>query len=92
MRDPSETGRGEPVVREWSGGEEPTAAVVTAVARQRGVAPDALAPLSAAVDPDAVRALFDGDGDPTVQFDYEGCVVTVDARTVAVAPLRRRVD
>lgn len=92
MRDPNGARQEESTVREWDPETELTVAVVTTVAELRGTAPDALTPLSEAIDPDAVQALFEGDGDPVVQFEYEDCVVTVDSRSIAVVPPEHRIE
>lgn len=48
-----------------------------AVADADGVAPDDLPPLYAAVDPDALDAMFRGRPDGSITFEYCGYTVTV---------------
>lgn len=57
--------------RNWSAATE---AVVYSVAEERGVNPTELTPLATVVDPDALSALFAGDGarPDAVEFSYAG--------------------
>lgn len=57
----------------------PSHAVVRAVADADGVDPTDLPPLYAAVDPDALDAMFRGRTAGSVTFEYTGYTVTVDA-------------
>lgn len=63
-------------------------AVVRAVSETDHRAPEALPPLTEAIDPDALDAAFRGRrGDGTVRFRYAGHVVTVHAdRRVELSP------
>lgn len=63
--------------RHRADGRSPTAAVVEAVAAREGVAETELPPLADAVDPDALEAVVDGDGDRRISFEYHGYAVTV---------------
>lgn len=66
---------------EWHAAEEPSAAVVTAVAAATNRDPVDLPPLYDHVDADALDALLTGgrrsDDEVTVRFDYDGFGVTV---------------
>lgn len=81
--------------------DQPTSAIVEAMAWVKGVDAAHLEPLSDAVDPDALNALFgrrpvrSSYGQPAaepspedleVEFEYEGYVVTVDADVITVQP------
>lgn len=57
--------------RNWSPATE---AVVYSVAEERGVEPTELTPIATVVDPEALTALFSGDGaEPdAVEFSYAG--------------------
>lgn len=60
--------------------EAVTEAVVRVVADEKGVSPLELEPLGAAINPDALNALFgDGSEDVTVEFAYQGLCVGVTA-------------
>ena len=68
---------------------DPSTAVVLAVADAAGVEPTRLAPLAEAVDPDGLDALFEADGKApdNVTFQYQGYVVHVyDCGTIRVRP------
>lgn len=65
-------------VRAVAGRESVTEAIVEAVAEAEDVSPLELEPLAAVVDPDALNALFQGDGsDMSLEFDYRGFSVRV---------------
>lgn len=66
-----------------------TEAVVAAVADAEGVAPLELDPLAAAIDPDALNALYgDGRHGVALEFAYQGYEVAVSGdRQVAVTPI-----
>lgn len=70
------------------GDRKPSEAVVDAVAALVDVEPVELSPLYRTIDPEALDALCqsaDASARPTVQFDYEGFVVTVtDTDVVSV--------
>ncbi len=84
----------EPYTHHLSDAETPTEGVLEAVSAASGrpVVPDGptapLPPLYAAIDPDALDALFESvDGTrpgPTISFEYFGCEVTVRAGEVTV--------
>lgn len=80
---------------------QPTSAIVEAMAWVKGVDVAHLEPLSDAVDPDALNALFgrrpvrNPHGRPAaepspedleVEFEYAGYVVTVDVNVITVQP------
>jgi hypothetical protein len=62
--------------------------VAAAVADTRGTTPDDLTPLGTVIDTDALDRLFETRDTPdlTVEFEYEGCHVTVDVDTVTIEP------
>ena len=67
---------------DWSGSESLYYTVCTAVAAVTGVNLTAMAPLTDAVEPDALESLFDPTQSSTVTtdhatFTYDGCQVTV---------------
>lgn len=67
---------------DWTLAESPSAAVVQAVSREKGVDPTDIEPLFGTVDPDALNALFkkvSSESRSYVQFSYEGFDVVVDA-------------
>lgn len=81
--------------------DQPTSAIVEAMAWVKGVDVVHLEPLSDAVDPDALNALFGrrpirgpveaaaagpSPDDLEVEFEYAGYVVTVDADVITVQP------
>lgn len=70
----------EPLTRTTVGEAESIAAVVTrSVASVRGVPRERLPPLYEAVDPDALAALFDEEGQGFAAFRYHGLWVVVTA-------------
>lgn len=70
--------------------EQPSEAVVRAVASFTGTPVLDLEPLYEAVDPEHLDALFDDSGtgrgarERTITFEYEGCTVAVDRDVVRV--------
>lgn len=67
------------------GDRRPSEAVVEVVSAIRDVEPNDLPPLYEAIDPDALDAVCSDAGtdtQPTVQFSYEGLLVTVSAPDV----------
>lgn len=82
---------------EWGDDEAPSMPVVTAVASLKDVEPTELAPLSNAVDTDALNSLFATTGASErqsgyVQFDYEGCSVRVSADGTVTADVTEHSD
>jgi hypothetical protein len=75
-------------VRQNVDGQSVATQVAAAVADTRGTTADDLTPLGTVIDTDALDRLFETRDTPalTVEFDYEGCHVTVDADTVTVEP------
>lgn len=71
--------------------ESISAAVVEAVATRKGVDPTELPPLHDAIDPDALESVVatgaDGGGVFFVEFEFAGCIVTVDDTDVSTRPL-----
>lgn len=64
------------------GDRQPSEAVIDVVSALKNARPDELEPLYHSFDPDALNTLCDSEDDearPTVQFSYEGLVVTVSA-------------
>jgi len=73
---------GSPLVRQWTGSNTLTMAIVRAVAAAEDADPCALGPLGDVVDPDALENLLGGpDSAAHVTFNYAGhrIVVTGDA-------------
>ncbi|WP_436923971.1 HalOD1 output domain-containing protein [Halosimplex amylolyticum] len=66
------------------GDDPPSVAIVRAVAAATDQTVTDLRPLFHVVDSDSLDRLFDGEGDPSVRFRYEGCDVTVNSTYVLV--------
>lgn len=61
--------------------------VVIQVSNALGTAPDDLTPLERVIDTEALESLVTHSDTATIEFEYEGCEVTVDAdRAVHVDP------
>ena len=84
MNSSQDSERPAPLVRAAIG-RAPALTVVRAVAAVENEAPDAIAPLADAVDPEALEAVVEStDGPVRVTFGYAGHRVVVDGETVAV--------
>lgn len=85
---PAGDDRSSRAVRPHVDGQSVATQVAAAVADTRGTTADDLTPLGTVIDTDALDRLFETRDTPdlTVEFDYEGCHVTVDADTVSVEP------
>lgn len=60
-------------------GQDPSLAVVEAVAERKGVDPVQVGPLAYEIDPDALDTLVDSMDAGTITFPFEGFDVEVDA-------------
>lgn len=86
-RTPEQSVRDETVYETEIGDRQPSEAVIDVVSALRDVRPDDLEPLYHSFDPDALNSLCGNEDEarPTVQFTYEGLVVTVSApNTISV--------
>jgi hypothetical protein len=86
----SETERSNGNTFDWSNEEGVSLSVVTTVAEVMDVEPTELQPLSASIDTDALNTLFrPSRHNPRergqVKFEYEGCLVRIDADGEVVA-------
>lgn len=83
-----EGGAGSHVFELPSGGGEPAAAMAEAVAWLADADPAELPPLGTAVDVDRLSATYEGraagTADPSLAFEYGGCLVTVEPGRFAV--------
>lgn len=66
--------------------ESASIAVVRAIAAYTETEPEALDPLYGAIDPEALTNLIaDSNADVRVEFEYNGCAVSIDAEQVRIA-------